>query len=88
MKVRILLGLAFSVLAANVFAADGAERLKQFQSAQFSSQQAAQDQLASDGADHLKAYQTAERGALSIDLKTTDAVADVRNEFGSQYQRY
>lgn len=88
MKRQIFLGIAFSVLAANVFAADGSEHLKQFQTAQVSVQQVAQDSVASDGADHLNAFRTAERGALSIDLKNAETVAEVRSEFGSQYHRY
>jgi len=51
-------------------------------------QQVAQDAVASDGSDHLNAFRTAERGALSIDLKSAETVAEVRSEFGSQYQRY
>ena len=88
MKRQILLSIALSVLAAHVFAADGAEHLKQFQTAQSGSQMVTQESVASDGSDHLKAFQTAERGAVSFDLKSAETVAEVRSEFGSQYQRY
>jgi hypothetical protein len=88
MKRQILLSIALSVLAANVFAADGAEHLKQFQTAQAGSHIVNQQRVASDGSDHLKAFRTAERGAVSFDLKSAETVADVRSEFGSQYQRY
>ena len=73
---------------AHVFAADGAEHLKQFQTAQSGSQMVTQESVASDGSDHLKAFRTAERGAVNFDLKSAETVADVRAEFGSQYQRY
>jgi len=46
------------------------------------------DRVATDGSDHLKAYRTAQPDGLSIGLKTTNAVAEIRSEFGSQYQRY
>ncbi|MFJ3487778.1 hypothetical protein ACIPL1_30775 [Pseudomonas sp. NPDC090202] len=84
MKTKILLSVAFSILAGNVFAADGAEHLKQYQVAENGSEHVGQNRLASDGADYLKAYRTAQ----VIDFKTTNAVAEVRSEFGSQYQRY
>jgi len=85
MKRQILLSIALSVLAANVFAADGAEHLKQYQSAQFSAPAATQEQVASDGSDHLKAFQTA---SVTFDAKNAETVAEVRSEFGSQFQRY
>jgi hypothetical protein len=88
MKRQILLSIALSVLAAHVFAADGAEHLKQFQTAQSGSQMVSQESVASDGSDHLKAFRTAERGAVNFDLRSAETVADVRAEFGSQYQRY
>lgn len=85
MKRQIILGLALSVIAAtNVFAADGAEHLKQFQTAEGGSQHVSHHQLASDGSDHLKAFQTAQ----VVDLKNANVLAEVRSEFGSQYQRY
>jgi hypothetical protein len=84
MKRQILLSIALSVLAANVFAADGAEHLKQYQGAQITAP-ATQEQVAADGADHLKAFQTA---SVTFDAKNAETVAEVRSEFGSQFQRY
>ncbi|MFJ3470331.1 hypothetical protein ACIPO9_00220 [Pseudomonas sp. NPDC090203] len=84
MKRQILLSIALSVLAANVFAADGAEHLKQYQGAQISAP-VTQEQVAADGADHLKAFQTA---SVTFDAKNAETVAEVRSEFGSQFQRY
>lgn len=88
MKRQILLSLALSALAANVFAADGAEHLKQFQTAQAGSHIVSQQSVASDGSDHLQAFRTAERDAVSFDVKSAETVADVRSEFGSPFQRY
>jgi hypothetical protein len=88
MKRQILLSIALSVLAANVFAADGAEHLKQFQTAQAGSHIVNQQSVASDGSDHLNAFRTAERGAVSVDLTSAETVADVRSAFGSAFQRY
>jgi hypothetical protein len=84
MKRQILLSIALSVLAANVFAADGAEHLKEYQSARMNAQ-VTQEQVASDGSDHLKAFQTA---SVNFDAKNAETVAEVRSEFGSQFQRY
>ncbi len=94
MKSQLFLSIAFSVLAANTFAATspnaiaegGSDRLIESRIAADGSDRLIESRIAADGADRLQQNRVSLSPANAVIEGVL--VADVRAEFGSKYQRY